>query len=185
MLRLLESSDLASLNIERIERRVKLSKYVVLGGTAIGIAIVLITGNISVYVQDNNLVYKSHQKLMQQCFALTMLTVFILMGIQNVTLFQLLKKLEKRSDTETAQFSSEKRNLMIIFVFFEISFFFKFLYYELLEYMYRETSLYTVFMIYNCTVILGGLSFLSMFVIHLRSFPGKESNNARGSFKEI
>ena len=60
MLRLLESADLASLNVKRIEWRVKLSKYVVLGGTALGIALVLITGNISAYNPDHNLVYEPH-----------------------------------------------------------------------------------------------------------------------------
>ena len=96
----------------------------------------------------------------------------------------MLKRLEKRSDIETAQFSNEKRNLMIIFVFFEISFFARFLYDEMRAFIYEQTGLYTVFMVYNFTVLLGGFSFLSMFVIHLRSFLGKESN-AKGSFKEI
>ena len=61
---------------------------------------------------------------------------------------------------------------MLIFIFFEMSYFIRFLYDVLREKIYDQGGYFAVFIAFYLVVILEGLSFASLLLMHYKSFKG-------------
>ena len=98
----------------------------------------------------------------------TFLLMALIMLAANLALARVINKIEKQRRIPGASFQQEKRNLLIILLFFELSYAARFGFDTFQDRFRHNTFVYLL--VYDFVIQLDGLSFFALLLVHYKNF---------------